>query len=62
VGSFAWGKLYLVDKPIWDWSRLGILEFVPLKVSGSIVTGANFGGQVHTELALALNGTLASGR
>jgi len=26
------------------------LEFAPLKVSGSIPSGANFGGKVHTKL------------
>jgi len=38
--------------PIWGWPRglLGILECVPLKVSGSIFSGVNFGGQVYTKL------------
>ncbi|KEH38292.1 hypothetical protein MTR_2g067390 [Medicago truncatula] len=31
---------------------LGILECAPLKVLGSILSGANFGGQVHTEQKL----------
>ena len=39
---------------------LGILEFA--QVSGSIPSGANFGGLIHTELAaLALNGPLQVG-
>ncbi|KEH17036.1 hypothetical protein MTR_0051s0120 [Medicago truncatula] len=33
--------------PIWDWPSgwLGILEFAPPEASGSIPSGANFGGQ-----------------
>jgi hypothetical protein len=46
-------KQNITPKPIWGWPWFEILEFTPLKVSGSIPTGANFGGQVHTELALA---------
>ncbi|KEH22480.1 hypothetical protein MTR_7g451270 [Medicago truncatula] len=34
------------QKPIWGWLSgwLGILEFAPPEVSGSILSGANFGG------------------
>ncbi|KEH18138.1 hypothetical protein MTR_8g012670 [Medicago truncatula] len=34
------------SEPIWGWPSgwLGILEFAPPKVSGSIPSGANFGG------------------
>ena len=43
-------------KPIWGWPSgwFGILDCAPLKVSGSIPTGANFGGQIHTELCSSL--------
>ncbi|RHN63056.1 hypothetical protein MtrunA17_Chr4g0054181 [Medicago truncatula] len=36
----------LLIQPIWGWPSgwLGILEFAPLEVSGSILSGANFGG------------------
>jgi len=38
------------------------LECAPLKVSDSIPYGANFGGQVHTELCSGLERGPASGR
>jgi len=53
-------KKCVLFSPIWDWFE--ILEFVLLKVSGSILTDANFGGQVHTEFALALERAPASGQ
>jgi len=36
----------MISQPIWGWPSgwLGILEFAPPKVSGSIPSGANFGG------------------
>jgi hypothetical protein len=38
----------------------GTLEYNPLKVSGLILLGVNFGGLIHTEFLMTLNGLPAS--
>jgi hypothetical protein len=42
----SWELIILGNVPIWGWPSgwLGILECAPLKVSGSIPSGANFDG------------------
>jgi len=52
-----------IYKPIWGWSSgwFGILEFAPLKISGSIPSNTNFGSKSIQCFTLALNGASASG-
>ncbi|AES58849.1 hypothetical protein MTR_1g009000 [Medicago truncatula] len=59
--TFTFGKALKAFSPSWMWLMrqwngiiqsgwLEILECAPLKVLGSNLSSANFGGQVHTEL------------